>query len=1067
MQVIAVTTDLWPHPITEEGRRTESVECAPGTTVRELVVRAAPDAPLERWEVAVDGRTLLEDEWERGLRGGEIVVIREAAAGGFFQTLLTVALIAAAIYFPPALGLTGLAAFALQAGISIVGGLILNALFQPDVPDFAVENQAAPQVFSLAGGSNRARPFEPLPLLLGRHRVFPDLAAREYSQNVGEEQILSQVFHFGRGDIDVSDIRIGSTPIGEYEGVTVEMAGADGALALVAGNVDTITGATLSTEFAERLSSIDTMHVEVDVTGRLFRFDKKGRIKAQAVSIEVEVKFGDDNPTIHTIDLSNDDQAPYRRTLRYSSATAGRFRVRVRRLTEPSDDSKVYDELNWAALRSFQTDGGDYEGQVRMAVKIQASGQLNGRLETVSAIAQRKVPVWDADTESWGSTNEATSNPAALFRWFARGVFHDGALKLGCGLPAARIDDASLGAWYEYCEAQDLTIDAELKRPGTMESALDLIARRGEASKTWQTGRLGVVWEDRRDPAALVQPSNIVDGTFTAAWPTGALADEIVVRYVDPDSDWNYESYRAKRAGVTSVSRSVTVTAHGITRRAGAQRAAARQLARQQYLRRRLSWEMGPEGRTLTKGTVVNITEALIGGGEAGRVVGWSPATLTVTLDREVEAAANSNLLVRTAAGLQTVGVSETTQPTREIVIDEALTNFPDEPTDAIWRLYSDGSPPTRARIIGVRPLAVDRFRLTAIDDVDAYYSARGGALTPRTIPTVAAAPRVVAVQFSLVRTMGPSGTTLTLKAMLTVAGTWAGGVVRAGSVGGALATVDTLSGASDLTAEWTIQNTGRLVVEIVPGTLASPTGEVWRGAWGEAEQSPPAAPTAVGVATLGDGTRQYKWSVPEPPEVVGVEIYYSDTAGQDIAEMTRLTSVGLPTSPYEAFEPAAGMWEFAFVAVDLDDLRSLPARVSATLGAQRARGGGGAGVNILPAAVDITAATFSGARGPTFTLSQPISDFTYLEFLVGREDLAWKPTGSVKISTALIPRVATLAQNLRAGILRRSLLSSSGAADGTDQIDIAIAAVSADLRQCLAHRGRQGNVRIYAVLGT
>ena len=135
-------------------------------------------------------------------------------------------------------------------------------------------------VYSLAGGANRARPYKPLTLTLGRHRVFPDLGAREYTEFDGGDQHLFQIFNFGYGALDISDIRIGPTPVGSFDDVDI---------ALVAGNVDVEAGAALDdTAWVERQSGADTDRIGIDLTARLFRIDRKsGDYQRHSVDVEI------------------------------------------------------------------------------------------------------------------------------------------------------------------------------------------------------------------------------------------------------------------------------------------------------------------------------------------------------------------------------------------------------------------------------------------------------------------------------------------------------------------------------------------------------------------------------------------------------------------------------------------------------------------------------------------------------------------------------------------------------------------------------------------------------------
>src|SRR3546814_2490711 len=95
-------------------------------------------------------------------------------------------------------------------------------------------------------------------LVFGRHKVVPDLAANPFTEYVGDDQYLRQAFHFGlQPDLNIGEIRIGSTPISEYKGVQVTRSDtATGALPSIAGNVDTPDGFEL--RYADRWNSATT-----------------------------------------------------------------------------------------------------------------------------------------------------------------------------------------------------------------------------------------------------------------------------------------------------------------------------------------------------------------------------------------------------------------------------------------------------------------------------------------------------------------------------------------------------------------------------------------------------------------------------------------------------------------------------------------------------------------------------------------------------------------------------------------------------------------------------------------
>ncbi|MFW8745708.1 hypothetical protein ACOI9R_36825, partial [Mesorhizobium japonicum] len=138
------------------------------------------------------------------------------------QVVALIAIVAIAIAAPYALGMVTAAGGVtmggamVTAGIMMGGSMIVNSVFAAS--NAATDNslngasgqysQGSP-TYSLSGGSNRMRPYESMPVVMGTHRFFPDLAARPYVEYQGDDQFLHQIFHLGLSRCDFSDWKIG------------------------------------------------------------------------------------------------------------------------------------------------------------------------------------------------------------------------------------------------------------------------------------------------------------------------------------------------------------------------------------------------------------------------------------------------------------------------------------------------------------------------------------------------------------------------------------------------------------------------------------------------------------------------------------------------------------------------------------------------------------------------------------------------------------------------------------------------------------------------------------------
>ena len=84
-------------------------------------------------------------------------------------------------------------------------------------------SQQAAKSFSIGGWGNEVRPGYPVPMPMGLMRYSPPFAAASYTEIVADAQYVRALFTFGYGPVDISDLRLGDTPISEFDEVEVEI----------------------------------------------------------------------------------------------------------------------------------------------------------------------------------------------------------------------------------------------------------------------------------------------------------------------------------------------------------------------------------------------------------------------------------------------------------------------------------------------------------------------------------------------------------------------------------------------------------------------------------------------------------------------------------------------------------------------------------------------------------------------------------------------------------------------------------------------------------------------------
>ena len=858
--------DFWPHPLTAAGRQQmAAVVPAAGASLAEVLRQGGMALGGGAVAARVDGEPVARADWGRRLvLPGQIVEARALVQGGGdsdpLEIVAAIAVMTAVLHLGPA-GLT-LGKAALAAGAKVIGGLVVNALFPVELPD---AGEPGRQLYSLHGGANQARPYEPAMMVLGTHRAFPDLAAQEYTQFIGDDQYLFQLFDFGVGDLDISEIKIGDTLLTAYDGIEYHTRLPGARVSLVAGDVQTIPGAVIEEPASGwtnpavlKTSAEKAQRLELDFVGLFFGRKKNGDPDERRVQIQIQRREHGATGAWHTeaaVTLINKSTEVVRKTVAVALPDATKqWDIQVRRQKALDSrgriSSRTTDQgVSWAALRTFQANTADATGRTRLELKIKASGQLQGRIDRLSALVKQKAPTWSGS--AWSAANQITSNPADIFRWFVKGVWADGRLIAGVGLPDTRIDETSIRAWRTWCDGQGLKCDAVLTGSQSIADVLNMICRCGRASPSWASGKLGVVYDQAGlAPTAMITPGNIIAGSLEVNYADGRTAEEIVVRYTDPDFDWQLAELRRLKAGVTAPSRTATVTLAGIVSREQAKEETNLIAARQKYHRRRITWEMGPEGLTIGRGDVVQATSDLISGGTTGRLQPGGTAASPV-LNQEINIGTGVNYMtLRLIDGTLHTSVARhpdgrtATGATNRPSLETPLPGSPDNgglaaapadkgvvAGDVLWRHYGAANPPRKLKVIEIEPRAMDRYRFTAIDEVPEYYAAAALALTDPLPNLKYRGPRVISCVLSEKQIKAGDGWANEVTATLTVAGDWRGGVIRARrtpSGAGAVAEPWRVVAALDesqLSASWIDQPFGTLEIVVVPGSLVAPAG--------------------------------------------------------------------------------------------------------------------------------------------------------------------------------------------------------------------------------------------------
>lgn len=503
---------------------------AVGLSVYELVNQHLP-APFDTRHMVVElvrghGRMVVpHDRWHqvRPKGGTQLVVsiIPQGSPKKILRSVLLIAVSIAAVYAGAALftgGIAGLATASLgqslavgitAAAITAIGSLAINALLPVKPPSQQVD-EARTSAGSL---SNRLTPGAVVPVVMGDMRVFPPFAAAPYTENVGEDRYQVALLAVGHGPVKISDIRIGTIPIEDYEDVTLDIRegwSTDPDIGIYQNEVTTDQhGVLLETgvwqDFTTRANT-DEASIDFIFEQGLALIDEKGKRQYRTVDVEVQYRaVGSD--TWSTLNIyqnvgSNNVNIPQRSLAGFANPALGvfesgsaltgvggfsfkgkkpiaraftkplhfpergQYEVRFRRTTAAAPeegDETILDEVKLAIIRSIKHEPplrgqANQKGLGLIAIKMRLTDQKAGAIQTLNCRAQRYYPLWNGTNWIEPETVYAadgdlsphlTRNPAAAFCYALRG---------GAGkrtMPDTRLHMETIAPWWAACDDID------------------------------------------------------------------------------------------------------------------------------------------------------------------------------------------------------------------------------------------------------------------------------------------------------------------------------------------------------------------------------------------------------------------------------------------------------------------------------------------------------------------------------------------------------------------------------------------------------------------------------------
>ena len=566
---VKITAELNPlHP----GREEFTVE---PKTIAEIINDLNSGFPASQARVCRSGEIV--KDFNTTVQDGDVLLIRfvpygspqEAGAGMKAGGWALVGLGALSFLIPGVGGFIGSALIGTGLSMALGGTVMMNI----DIPK--LKDREKPESDpSIRGGKNQARPHGRIPVLFGRHRIYPDLAANPHTEITGSQQYFIQLFCGGYKDyaIDLDSFKLGDTPLIEFsktKNINSILSGADPVIRLEilqngeASNLyphcvhETVINAPLQHEIdggdnnkipgeiiRATPDNTDTINVDIFFHNGLGRYNDDGGLASASVEVRAWYKSsGAPDTSYQSLGffngsdniISGAELKTKRCQVTKSGLTPGQYTVKIERITADSSDSKIIDQVYIGSIRSYKSkrpvSGERQKDLTIIALRVMATAKLNGVIDSFNFIATSKLPVYSGGGSGplyWLNTAE-TRNPASALLYALRGRAAQQPVD------PDDIDWPSLEAFYNWCEEYGYTCDAYLSESVTIAELLRMIGSTARADILRIDSKISVVQDiERMSPVQLFTPKNSISYSITMF--KADIPDAISLRYIDGEA---------------------------------------------------------------------------------------------------------------------------------------------------------------------------------------------------------------------------------------------------------------------------------------------------------------------------------------------------------------------------------------------------------------------------------------------------------------------------------------------------------------------------------------------------
>ncbi len=751
MRYLAYVNDIFNRSI-----ETETVDKP--LTVREACNLMSIDETLYPTICMSGGEPILQKDWDTTIINDEDVItfIKLPASKSVLGIALSVVFAIATWYAGSLGGAAAAEAMGYAAGstgeavvqgmlavaVSVGGSVIINLVTAPSPPH--MESGGQNSVYNMSYSSNSVRLTEPIPVIYGRHKTYPDYASKPYRKYSGNDEYTYLFFCIGQGKYEVESIYLGDTNINHIGDATYEVIPPGGTNTLFPTVVYT-SSAFNGQELHQNQwigpgvvnppsTTVTALEVDITFPGGLFKISSKGKRKSERVIYRVEGRRIDSNGNAisnWTVLGNHNHKLKESHTLRFThhySVSSGRWEIRIIRTDEEHNDERHIESCRIESARGFNYAHPDYGNVTTLAIKFKASQKLSTEsTRRISCIVKRILPVYDKNTGTW--VEQHTRNPV----WAITDVIK---ASYGANLSDDYLD---LDTLYDVANELDTRrdyFDTVISSTQAVSSAITQIAKAGRCIVFPFLGVLTMVRDKFQESlTAKFTPDTMWKDSFRLNYliPTDDTADVVKVKYFD-NEDWIWKDVECRLPNSTN-EKPATITLPGITDRAHAHREGLYYSACNKYRRIVASFDTELEGYIPLLGDLIKISHDMPGWELSGRCVSYDTSSRILKVNEDLDWTGTTHFVVlndKYGEPSKIIEVEEISINEMRLAEDpgiEIYTGVEREPT--LFIFGRDHNYNRNFRITHIKPVASNRITIIAVNEDNRVHEADGTVNVP------------------------------------------------------------------------------------------------------------------------------------------------------------------------------------------------------------------------------------------------------------------------------------------------------------------------------------------------